>query len=205
MHPGIFRWLGVKDSIVCHSEWWKNAKLHLSPCQAAVGFAVLFLPWPLLLTLSKQLEQILFYWGSYQVRGISAAPVPGLFLSLCRVLRWHPTRAVRSREFAVSLANWILNQNRWGCGLQCVLWHFKQAGEIDIYLGRADSWLDTVKTGFAANSFNCSTTSCTVEAKLWSICPLLQLILADVLQPTPRNSWALIQWSCGKKNSTWAF
>lgn len=129
IHPGIFRWLGVKDGIVCHSEWWKNAKLHLSPCQAAVGFAVLFLPWPLLLTLSKQLEQILFYWGSYQVQGISAAPVPRLFLSLCRVLRWHPTRAVRSREFAVSLANWILNQNRWGCGLQCVLWHFKQAVE----------------------------------------------------------------------------
>lgn len=39
----------------------KNAKLHLSSCQAAVGFAVLFLLRLLLLTLSKQLEQILFY------------------------------------------------------------------------------------------------------------------------------------------------
>lgn len=60
----------------------KNAKLHLSPCQAAVGFAVLFLPRPLLLTLSKQLEQILFYWGFYQVQGISAAPVPEHFSEL---------------------------------------------------------------------------------------------------------------------------
>lgn len=60
----------------------KNAKLHLSPCQAAVGFAVLFLPRPLLLTLSKQLEQILFYWGFHQVQGISASSSAQAFSEL---------------------------------------------------------------------------------------------------------------------------
>lgn len=60
----------------------KNAKLHLSPCQAAVGFAILFLPRPLLLTLSKQLEQILFYWGFYQVQGISASSSAQAFSKL---------------------------------------------------------------------------------------------------------------------------
>lgn len=127
--PWIFRWLGVKGAIVCHSESWKKkAKLHLSPCQAAVGFAVLLLPRPLFLTLSKQLEQILFYWGFYQVQEIPAAPAPRHFLSLCGVLRCHPTRPVRSREFALSASNWILNQALERLrSLQPVLWHFKWA------------------------------------------------------------------------------
>lgn len=41
---------------------------------------------------------------------IPAAPAPKHFLSLCGVLRCHPARPVRSREFALSVSNWILNQ-----------------------------------------------------------------------------------------------
>lgn len=131
----------------------KNAKLHLSPCQAAVGFAVLLLPRPLFLTLSKQLEQILFYWGFYQVQEIPAAPAPKHFLSLCGVLRCHPTRLVRRREFALSVSNWILNQTlEKPPSLQPVLWHFKWADKSIFTSGRqaADltQWKLVCESGF---------------------------------------------------------
>lgn len=76
----------------------KNAKLHLSPCQAAVGFAVLFLPRPLLLTLSKQLEQILFYWGFYQVQGISASSSAQAFSELVQCPKMAPSEGTQKKK-----------------------------------------------------------------------------------------------------------
>lgn len=133
------------------------------------------------LTLSKQLEQILFYWGFYQVQEIPAALAHKHFLSWCGVLRCHPTRPVRSREFALSFSNWILNQTLERLpSLQPVLWHFKREDKSIFTSGRQTADLTQWKL-FCESGFKYSVSSWIVYLNLMNIYPASQQICGRYL------------------------
>lgn len=168
--PWIFRWLGVKGH---HCVPLRVAKKMLS-CIWAPARQLSALPFSSCPVRSSQ-PSVNNWNKSYFIEAFTKCKKslqpqhPSIFLRLCSVLRCHPTRAVRSGEFALSVSNWIPNQTLERLrSSQTVLWHFKRADKSIFTSGMQTADLTQWKL-VCESSFEYNISSWSVDFKLMNI------------------------------------